>query len=145
VSDEAHIELVPDIEVSVNQLPPVVVSPGSTIKIDTAGGAVIPGRVDARDFTGRDVNQNDLRYNSAGSSVTFLDQDNAALWQANMKLLQDIASVSERLDGIPNRLQKLEDFLFMPIVSRNAASQHVWFLLAVIAIGVGGLLIGKLL
>lgn len=175
MSDEAHTvklpELIPDIQattahgtqivlpisgepVQVLEAPVTltVVAPGT---LNTGGGSAVQGDVTAnKEFVGRDAVNNDVRYSSAGSSVNFLNPDNAALWQANMKLLQDIADVAFRLDDIPGRLQALEKSLHIvpinvpvtvPVKAEINVPLQSWLLiiLIVLVLTFGSYLVGR--
>ncbi len=81
-------------------------------KIETGGGSVVRRDVDAQEFIGRDQRH-------GGSNITFQSQDNAQLWGAIISLSNQLADMQDRLndkigvvaiklDGLPDRVNKLE-------------------------------------
>lgn len=106
----------PDTPVIV-EAPVTVVAPG-TIR-STVGGTANDGSIDAgRDFVGRDQRHDeDRRYSSQGSNVYFDQTDNSKLWEAMMKMLQNISDIAHRLDDIPSRLGRLEACLLGAVIA----------------------------
>lgn len=87
--------------------------------VNTGGGAATQGNVVANRFTGHNDQSNYEDHRSG--NVTFQNPDNAVLLTAIFSTKDQIADVSLKLDGLPERVRKLE--VRIPLSN--------WFLLAI--------------
>lgn len=124
------------------EAPVLVVPPGTATSVggdaNTGGGG----------FVGRDVatstSDTGQRFSSSGSNVTFSREDNSKLWESQMKLLQDIANVAYKLNGLPDDLMALTKYVYSiplpvpivvplpPVIAPVVSSIQGWLLVVAI-------------